>query len=178
MRYRYWIAGRTPGVVGQECYDGEVEADNGKGAMLKALTTEFGETGAADPATSLTRGWVDAETLEAAFAVVGDDSSRMDLVTDDHSFSVEVLAMGTEALAPDSAPDAEPVPYAPTFDPSKQLDAAERISALIRERIDGQTGGMEGRLSEDDCKDLGDAILYEVLRLFRPDLFTDAPVED
>jgi hypothetical protein len=61
-----------------------------------------------------------------------------------------------------------------------QVDAEEEIACIIFKaqeesaaKLDG-TSTCEGVLSEEDCQELGKAILLRVLTVFRPDLVREA----
>jgi len=60
--------------------------------------------------------------------------------------------------------------YSDKLSADQQITTEERISAIIFATQDGTTP-----LYEDDCVDLGRAILKIVLREFRPDLFVPTP---
>ncbi len=70
------------------------------------------------------------------------------------------------------------VAYNDKLSPEQQIDTKEEISALIyqyqSEMIKQQEEECEDQtLTDEDCNELADLILYKVLREFRPDLFED-----
>lgn len=66
----------------------------------------------------------------------------------------------------DDSDAVEKVAYTDALGADEQLTAEERIAALIFDHAEVET-------SEGAAQELGRNILYEVLRLFRPDLFED-----
>lgn len=68
--------------------------------------------------------------------------------------------------------------YNDKLEPARQVDMKEDIAALIysfqEDMISNQDLDCDDRtLTDEDCNDLADLILYKVLREFRPDLFDD-----
>lgn len=65
--------------------------------------------------------------------------------------------------------------YRDDFDADTQITAEEQIASLIFDRL--EIAGCENgdTLTQEDCADLGRAILKQVLAEFRPDLFGGTP---
>jgi hypothetical protein len=88
-KFTYKIAGRTHGVIEQTIYEGSVEADDGRQAMLKALAAEFGDRGHADPVDALD-GWADRDEIVEQFKIDVDDTA-MEFENGDLTFVIEVV---------------------------------------------------------------------------------------
>ena len=166
--YNYRIAGRTPGVVDQELYQGQVHTCSRKDAIIEALAKEFGDDGEADPFTALTSdGWIDYDLLDGQFSILDNDATSFELQAEEHSYAVEVRE------ATEATPDPDKVKYSRDLPAQDQVDAEEWIAACIYDHPGTQPGS--GQTNEEIANQLGKDILYEVLRRFRPDLFADNP---
>jgi len=98
VHYNYKIAGRTHGVVIQQLYEGRVEADTPKDAILKALAEQFGDQGQADPLTGLTASdWIDRDLLIEQYERLKPEATNCELQAEEHSYVIEV----TEIIKPD-----------------------------------------------------------------------------
>lgn len=70
------------------------------------------------------------------------------------------------------------VGYNDNLDPTDQVDMKEEISSTIYQYqeemlIEQDDSCDDATLTDEDCNDLADLIMYKVLREFRPDLFDD-----
>ncbi len=66
--------------------------------------------------------------------------------------------------------------YNDKLDADEQITAEEHIASLIQSAIENSEdsrGENDYTLTEEDCADLGRAILVDVLKQFRPDLMSD-----
>jgi hypothetical protein len=98
VHYSYKIAGRTHGAINQQLYEGRVEANTPKEAILKALAEQFGDQGQSDPLTALTASdWTDCDVLIEQYEPLGPETANCDLQTGEHSYAIEI----TEIIQPD-----------------------------------------------------------------------------
>jgi hypothetical protein len=97
MNYSYKIAGRAHGLVAQQLYEGRVEANTPKEAILKALADQFGDQ-QSDPMTALTiNGWIDRDLLMEQCEQLSSEATNFELQANEHFYVIEVK----EIIQPD-----------------------------------------------------------------------------
>lgn len=87
--YSYKVSGRTPGSTEHSHYDGCVEAESPKMAIIRALAKEYGDRDEKDPIKSLEDWSGDAEQLREDFDSIEDDQYSFSL-EGEHTYDVEV----------------------------------------------------------------------------------------
>jgi hypothetical protein len=98
VHYSYKIAGRSHGAVNEQLYEGRVEANTPKEAIIKALAEQFGEQGQADPLTALTASdWIDRDLLIEQYEQLNSEATNCELQAYEHSYIIDV----TEIIQPD-----------------------------------------------------------------------------